>query len=303
LPKIFDKETRLNTRTVRLRGQIGVSAGDPSPITGSLVGQKLPPLLGNVVTELKPGAEAALLGQDKDHPPDPVLAQWQYGAGRVAAWTPGLAASWAGEWLERPRLFQDAARWSERGVAAPPLTPSLVPGDQRQVEVAPTDAAGAPVRIDSLTGTLISAKTGESTALNFEEAAADRWVAALPELPGGEYEYALSSQGAGSLTGLLPIPYSPEYRLGRVDTTPLGPLAAATGGTTLDVADPGHIEGSSHHLWWLFAALGLACFFLGAALRLLARGWGGEDDESPDPNQGKSRVDDPDPAAVEVQPA
>jgi len=41
LPKIFDKETRLNTRTVRLRGQIGVSAGNPSPITGSLVGQKL----------------------------------------------------------------------------------------------------------------------------------------------------------------------------------------------------------------------------------------------------------------------
>jgi Ca-activated chloride channel family protein len=303
LPKIFDKETRLNTRTVRLRGQIGVSAGDPSPITGSLVGQKLPPLLGNVVTELKPGAEAALLGQDKDHPPDPVLAQWQYGSGRVAAWTPGLAASWAGEWLERPRLFQDAARWSERGVAAPPLTPSLVPGDQRQVEVAPTDAAGAPVRIESLTGTLTSATTGESTALDFEEAAADRWVAALPELAGGEYEYALSSQGAGSLTGLLPIPYSPEYRLGRVDTTPLGPLAAATGGTTLDVADPGHIEGSSHHLWWLFAALGLACFFLGAALRLLARGWGGEDDESPGPDQGKSTVDDPDPADFEAQPA
>src|SRR6202000_228094 len=34
LPKIFDKETRLNTRTVRLRGQIGVSAGDPSAIHG-----------------------------------------------------------------------------------------------------------------------------------------------------------------------------------------------------------------------------------------------------------------------------
>lgn len=303
LPKIFDKETRLNTRTVRLRGQIGVSAGDPSPITGSLVGQKLPPLLGNVVTELKPGAEAALLGQDKDHPPDPVLAQWQYGSGRVAAWTPGLAANWAGEWLERPRLFQDAARWSERGVAAPPLTPSLVAGDQRQVEVAPTDAAGRPVRIESLTGTLTSAETGKSTSLEFEEAASDRWVASLPELPGGEYEYALSSRGAGSLTGLLPISYSAEYRLGRVDTTPLGPLAAATGGTTLDAADPGHIEGSSHHLWWLFAALGLACFFLGATLRLLARGWGGEDDESPNPDQGKSTVDDPDPADLEAQPA
>lgn len=305
LPKIFDKETRLNTRTVRLRGQIGVSAGDPSPITGSLVGQKLPPLLGNVVTELKPGAAAALLGQDKDHPPDPVLAQWQYGAGRVAAWTPGLAPSWAGEWLERPRLFQDAARWSERGVAAPPLTPSLVPGNQRQVEVAPTDAAGRPVRLESLIGTLTSTGTGKTVPLEFEEAAANRWVAALPELPGGEYEYALSSRGAGSLTGLLPIPYSAEYRLGRVDTTPLGPLAAATGGTTLDVADPGHIESSSHHLWWLFAALGLACFFLGAVLRLLARGWGGEDDEASDqnPNQGKFEDGDADPADLEAQPA
>jgi Ca-activated chloride channel family protein len=305
LPKIFDKETRLNTRTVRLRGQIGVSAGDPSPITGSLVGQQLPPLLGNVVTELKPGAEAALLGQDKDHPPDPVLAQWQYGAGRAAAWTPGLAASWAGEWLEQPRLFQDAARWSERGVAPPPLTPSLAASDQRQVEVAPVDAAGRPIALESLTGTLTSTGSGESTSLEFEQAASNRWVAAVPELPAGGYEYALSSQGAGSLTGLLAVPYSAEYRLGRVDTTPLGPLAAATGGTTLDVADPGHIEGTSHHLWWLFAALGLACFFLGAALRLLARGWGGEDDEAPsgDPDQGKLEDGDPDPRGLQAQPA
>jgi Ca-activated chloride channel homolog len=300
LPKIFDKETRLNTRTVRLHGQIGVSAGDPSPITGSLVGQKLAPLLGNVVTELKPGAEAALLGQDKDHPPDPVLAQWQYGSGRAAAWSPGLSPEWAGEWLRQPRLFQDAARWVERGVAPPPLTPSLVPGDQQQVEVAPVDAAGKPIALESLRGTLTSAR-GKTTPLRFEEAASNRWVAQLPELPAGEYEYALTSSGAGSLTGLLSIPYPAEFRLGRIDTTPLGPLAAATGGTTLDAADPGHIEGTSHHFWWLFAALGLACFLIGAALRLLGRGWGGEDDDVP--NREDLRDRDPDPADLQAEPA
>jgi Ca-activated chloride channel homolog len=300
LPKIFDKETRLNTRTVRLHGQIGVSAGDPSPITGSLVGQKLPPLLGNVVTELKPGAEAALLGQDKDHPPDPVLAQWQYGAGRVAAWTPGLNPEWAGEWLGQPRLFQDAARWVERGAPPPPLTPSLLPGDQRQVEVAPVNAAGRPIALESLDGTLTSAK-GKATPLRFEEAASNRWVAPLPELPAGGYEYALTSGGGGSLTGVLPIPYAAEFRIGRVDTTPLGPLAAATGGTTLDVADPGHIEGTSHHFWWLFAALGLACFLIGAALRLLGRGWGGEDGDVP--NREDLRDRDPDPADLHTEPA
>jgi uncharacterized membrane protein len=278
LPKIFDKETRLNTRTVRLRGQIGVSAGDPSPITGSLVGEHLPPLGGNVVTELKPGAEAALLGQDKDHPPDPVLAQWQYGSGRVAAWTPGLTPAWAGEWLAHEELFQDAGRWVEHGVAAPPLTPSLAPGDQRVLEVAPTNDKGQSIVLAALEGSLTS-PAGKRVPLRFEESAPGRWTAPLPALPAGEYEYTLLSAGAGALTGILAVPYPAEVRLGPIDTTPLGPLAAASAGTTLSAADPGAIEGTSHRIWWLFAAAALACFLISAVLRLLARGWGGEDDE------------------------
>jgi hypothetical protein len=308
LPKIFDKETKINTRTVRLRGRIGVSSGDPSPITGSLVGEGLPPLGGNVVTELKPGAEAALLGQDKNHPPDPVLAQWQYGAGRVAAWTPGLTPEWAGEWLERPRLFQDAARWVERGVAPPPLTPSLVPGNQRELEVAPTSLTGKPLELEALEGTLRSA-AGRTIALHFEESAPSRWTAPLPELPAGEYEYALKSVGAGSLTGTLAVPYAAEWKIGRVDTTPLGPLAAASGGTTLAVDDPGHLAGDSHHIWWLFAAAALACFLIGAVLRLIGRGGGREDPdpENRDPDQRQDRENgddgDADPADLEAQPA
>jgi uncharacterized membrane protein len=300
LPKIFSKETRINTRTVRLVGRLGVSAGDPSPITGSLVGEPLPPLGGNVVTVLKPGAEAALLAQDKNHPPDPALAQWQYGSGRVAAWTPGLTPEWAGEWLNQPQLFQDAARWVERGVIAPPLTPNLVPGNQRELEVAPVNAKGTPIELESLAGTLTSPQ-GKSTTLRFEEAATGRWTAALPELAAGEYEYALSSTGAGSLTGRLAIPYAAEFRLGRIDTTPLGPLAATGGGTTMSVADPGQIEGDSHHLWWIFAALGLAAFLAGVALRLLGGRGGEEDFEAPKREDSRDR--DADPADLAAQPA
>jgi Mg-chelatase subunit ChlD len=297
LPKIFDKETRLNTRTVRLRGEIGVSAGDPSPITGSLVGEHLPPLHGNVVTELKPGAAAALLGQDKNHPPDPVLAQWQYGSGRVAVWTPGLTPEWAGEWLAHERLFQDAGRWVERGVAPPPLTPSLAPGDQRLLEVAPTNTRGQAIVLEELEGTLTS-PAGKSIPLRFEESAPGRWTAPLPALPAGEYDYSLVSAGDGSLTGTLAVPYPPEFRLGRIDTTPLGPLASASGGTTLSATDPGAIEGSSHRIWWLFAAAALACFLTGVGLRLLARGWGGEDDD-PSNRQDSS---DRDAGAADLQP-
>jgi uncharacterized protein YegL len=302
LPKIFDKETRLNTRTVRLRGEIGVSAGDPSPITGSLVGQDLPPLGGNVVTELKPGAEAALLGQDKNHPPDPVLAQWQYGSGRVAVWTPGLTPEWAGEWLAHESLFQDAGRWVERGVAPPPLTPSLVPGNQRELEVAPTTARGRSIVLAALEGTLTSS-SGRSIPLRFEETAPGRWTAPLPALPAGEYRYALTSEGAGSKTGVLAVPYPAEFRIGRIDTTPLGPLASATAGTTLSATDPGAIEGTSHRIWWLFAAAALACFLVGAGLRLLARGWGGEDDAPSNRQDSSDRdADVANPADLQADP-
>jgi hypothetical protein len=47
------------------------------------------------------------------------------------------------------------------------------------------------------------------------------------------------------------------------------------------VADPGQIEGDSHHLWWIFAALGLAAFLAGVALRLLGGGGGDEVSEAP----------------------
>jgi hypothetical protein len=262
---------------------------------------------GNVVTELKPGAEAALLGQDRNHPPDPVLAQWQYGSGRVAAWTPGLTAEWAGEWLERPLLFQDAARWIERGVAPPPLTPSLVPGNQRELEVAPTTLTGKPLELEGLEGQLRSA-AGKTIPLRFEESAPSRWTAALPELPAGEYEYALTSFGAGSLTGTLAVPYAAEWKLGRVDTTPLGPLAAASDGTTLAVDDPAYIEGDERHIWWLFAAAALACFLVGAALRLIGGSAGREGRETRNRGSDLNRDQenggdgDADPADLTAQP-
>jgi hypothetical protein len=155
--------------------------------------------------------------------------------------------------------------------------------------------------LEELEGTLTSV-AGRSIALRFEESAPGRWTAPLPKLPAGEYEYALASLGAGSLKGTLPVPYPAEWRLGRIDTTPLGPLAVASGGTTLSASDPGAIEGTSHRIWWLFAALGLACFLVGAALRLLARGWGGDEDE-PSSRQDSSDREGADPSdSADLQP-
>jgi von Willebrand factor type A domain/Aerotolerance regulator N-terminal len=270
LPRIFAKETRLNARPVLLHGRIAVSAGAPSPVVSSLVGKSLPPLRGNVVTTLKTGAQADLLGQDKGHPPDPVLAQWQYGAGRAVAWTPGLEPGFAGEWAQRPRLFQDAARWAERGVAPPALTPRLVPGEPRRLEVDTATGDDSRLGADRIRGTLRT-PSGETRAVSFERTAPGRYVAAVPGLPEGVYGYALAAAGRRA-SGLLAVPYPAEDLPVRAEATPLGPLAAATGGSLLDPADPGVLGSWNPGASWWLALAALAAFLAGAALALLGFG-------------------------------
>ncbi|MBS1878636.1 MAG: VWA domain-containing protein [Actinobacteria bacterium] len=264
LPRIFAKETRLNARPVRLHGRIGVSAGAPSPVVASLVGASLPPLRGNVVTTLRGGAQADLLGQDRGHPPDPILAQWQYGVGRAVAWTPGLAPSFAGAWADRPRLFQDAARWAERGVAAPALAPVVVPGEPRQLEI---DAAGARLGADRIVGTLRT-PAGRTRPVSFERIAPGRYLATVPGLRAGVYGYAVAAAGRRA-SGLLAVPYPAEGMRGPIEATPLGALAAASGGSLLDPADPAALGSWSPSAWWWLALAALLAFLAGTALSLL----------------------------------
>jgi Ca-activated chloride channel family protein len=266
LPRIFAKEAHVSARAVRLHGHIDVTAGASSPIVRSLADQTLPPLRGNVVTTLKQGAEADLLGQDSGHPPDPVLAQWQYGIGRVVTWTPGLMPEWAGAWAERPQLWQDAVRWLERGVAIPALTPSLVPASTTELEIDTVQNADVSLNLAQLRGTLV-ASDGARIPLAFTQTAPSHYVASVPSLTKGIYSYTVSD-GATTSAGLLAVPYPAEYRPGQPEGTPLGGLAAATRGRVLDAADPASLEMEWTALWWWLVLAGLLCFLAGVVLRL-----------------------------------
>src|SRR5207342_1238177 len=117
LPRIFIKETRLSAKPVQVRGDLTVRAVSSSPIVRSLVGKQLPGLTGNVVTKPKPGAQVDLVAAAGSGEADPALAEWQYGTGRVVAWTPGLGPPWATGWSGQTALWNDAVRWTSR----PPL--------------------------------------------------------------------------------------------------------------------------------------------------------------------------------------
>jgi Ca-activated chloride channel homolog len=269
LPKIFAKDARAAARPVRLHGKIGVTPGVDSPIVRDLAGQKLPTLHGNVVTQLKPGADAVLLGRDKDHPPDPTLSQWQYGAGRVVAWTPGIDPEWAGEWAKQSTLFADMARYVEPAVAPEPLTPRIAAGTEGEVEVDEAEGAEPAAGVGAMEGSVVS-PGGEPTPLPLEARAPWRWTATLPDRRPGVDAFALRNLGRTS-RGLLAVPYSEALRPLPADATPLGPLAANTGGRILAPTATGILSEHPTDLWWWFALAALLCFGADIAARLVPR--------------------------------
>ena len=73
----------------------------PHPILTGL--SSFPQLTGYVATTPKAAAQIVLASQLDD----PVLAVWQYGLGRVVAWTSDALGLWTANWLQ----WSDAARW------------------------------------------------------------------------------------------------------------------------------------------------------------------------------------------------
>jgi hypothetical protein len=269
LPKIFAKDTRAAARPVRLHGKIGVTPGVDSPIVRDLAGSKLPTLHGNVVTQLKPGGQAVLLGQDKDHPPDPTLSQWQYGAGRVVAWTPGIDPEWAGDYAKQSAFFADMARYVEPAVPPQPLSPRIAPDAEATVEVDEAEGGEPAAGVGAMEGSIVT-PGGKPTPLPLRPRAPWRWTAALPDPRPGVDAFAIGNLGRTS-RGLLAVPYSAALRPLPADATPLGPLAAGTGGRVLALGDTRTLTTHPTDLWWWFALAALLCFGADVAVRLVPR--------------------------------
>lgn len=109
LPKIFAKEAHLAARSYIVEEDFTPSVADPSPILQGITGT--PALKGYVATRAKGTATQALVTKRNE----PLLATWQYGLGRVAAWTSDAKGRWAINWLgwkDFPKFWSQVVRWT-----------------------------------------------------------------------------------------------------------------------------------------------------------------------------------------------
>lgn len=206
----------------------------PAPVVRDL--QSAPPLYGYNAVTPKDTAQVILQSGDGD----PILAQWQYGLGRAAAWTPDMKGQWAKAWVG----------WNGFGRFAAQLIGGLLPTPSPEGLEASTRIEGTALAIDlqaeavdgraqtglKPTGRLIGPDgTVQEVPLIEVEPGRYRGTTALPEA--GVYRTQVlvkDAQGAEigvASTGAV-VPPSAEYVQRDGNLALLNTLAELTGGRT-----------------------------------------------------------------------
>lgn len=241
IPQILTAEALLASRAYIVEERF-----TPLVVQRGLVDDLAPrPLRGYVATAPKPASTLHLVSPSDD----PILAVWQFGIGRAAAFTSDATGRWGAEWMrwsDLARFWSRLLRWTAREDV-----------EGLQVSVEQTDASGrrataggsAAITVDAYTGggdpvdgLVIEARVtrpdGSAIRVPLAQSASGRYEGAAAAAQPGAYTVAVVARGPqarGVTTGFV-VPYAPELRDLTANRSVLARIAEATGGRIL--ADP-----------------------------------------------------------------
>ncbi|HEX6513514.1 MAG TPA: VWA domain-containing protein, partial [Chloroflexota bacterium] len=140
IPQLLLRETQLVAKPAIVEEKFQPLQTNISPILNGLDPSKLPDLKGYVATTPKPTAQPILASAQGD----PILSEWQYGLGRVVAWTSDAKGQWAADWIGWPdfaKFWTQVVKRTLPGEIEQNLQTTIVAqGDQAQVTVDSLDA-------------------------------------------------------------------------------------------------------------------------------------------------------------------
>lgn len=273
IPQILLNETKQAAKRAIIQEPFVPAIVGSNPILTGL--SALPKLDGYVATTPKPTAQLVLIS----HLDDPVLAVWQYGLGRVAAWTSDALGLWTANWLQ----WRDAARWWANLVTWTLPTPDsqllvsgqISSGNGHIIVTLPAGTLSASQSISQQQAQvkIITPDLSQET-LTLQPTAPGRFEGDFPTTQVGVYLLRVTWQAHSSAsanssqlsatTGLV-VPYSPEYSSSGTDLNFLSQLARAGGGSILDpnnyaaafTPDLPPVYAALSITFWLFAVAAL----------------------------------------------
>ena len=278
LPRITFNEAQSAGKQPTRTGDFRAAVVKPSPIIGEIPPAELPNLDGYQVTEAKPNADVILESGQKD----PILAQWQYGLGRVVAFTADGGAQFAKRWptwSKYGQFWQQALLWALPDPNSGALNVDVHPaGDEVIIGVDATDVDGKFVNNAPVTGTLVT-PDGKSFNVRLPQVGPGRYEVHVQAAAPGAYRLNVSQARTGTTPatrdGGFAVPYSPEYVASTSGTALLADVATLTGGSVLASGTAATDAGTGasaitryREFWPYFAVAGLLLFLVDLGLRL-----------------------------------
>ncbi|WJY28881.1 MULTISPECIES: VWA domain-containing protein [Sporosarcina] len=265
VPAILSRETITMTRTYIEDDPFYMQLGG-NPDWNSLFAEGVPQMNAYVAVSAKQTAELA----GKSPKDDPIIAEWQYGLGRTAAFTSDSSGKWSGDlaaWPEYPAFWQTALK---RILPSYDSAPFLVTqGAGGSFTISDTGGESAFLEVTAVT------EDGKEVDLTEEQTAPGEVDVTLDGEPGLVYLGVKDDQGRFFETGVT-IPYGDEYKPQEPNDALLQEITETTGGLLLekpeDVFRPHPYKSRDERSptnWLLFAAL--LFFFADITLRRFSR--------------------------------
>jgi Ca-activated chloride channel homolog len=229
LPRLFTLETlRAMESSLREEPLAALPHGDHQALTG-IDWKTAPKLLGANITKPKPGAEVLLTANNGD----PLLTEWRFGLGQVAAFTSDAKARWAAEWLAWPgygKFWAQTARTLIRNDNPQELTLTLREENDHLIIEAGAVTPDGTFR-NGLDVTVSVAPQGASPRTLAASQVAPGWYRASLPLPETKSAMiAVGEAGARPVSGTWTRNYPAEYQISEANTSLLENLSAVTSG-------------------------------------------------------------------------
>lgn len=265
LPQIFTQDVSLMSRSAIEEGAFLPKVMGTDDSTRGIGG--FPALMAYCLTDARPLARVSM----RTHKDDPLLASWQFGLGKSAAFTSDAQNRWATNWIGWDgygRFWAQTVRTLTRRAALNNYDLQVTPeGGKGRISLTARDRSGNPLPMGTVDVRISNPDGGSQKAVLTQEApgvfsgffdsseVGSYIVSVVEPSPSGEARVAANGYS---------IPYPPEYRSSRTNLSLLEGLAGQTGGKRLKVAKeairaPEHHGESVSDLWrlFLFAALAL----------------------------------------------
>ena len=231
LPRIFAKEVYLACNEYIINEEfVPVIASDDESIRA--LSEGTPSLLGYIATSMKSTSKELL----KTGRGDPLLASWQYGLGRVYAWTSDGSGEWTGNWASWDKYPEFMRNLIDSSIANVDLDGDVVKAEQKGnkgVITYETKEYSSDTRIEAI----VTDEEGNESKVTLTAKTPGHYEAEIDTDKIGVYNIAVTNSNKDgivkSANTATAMQYSPEYRFYE-DTNGLDKLVTLCDGVKLD---------------------------------------------------------------------